>query len=315
MDGKILVIGGGMMGSGIAAVAAHAGSRVTVVEPDEAVRGTLKDRIFAITDELYSNGLLEDCQIAGLEERLACVSDLDDYNEKPDLVVEAISENLALKQELFGRLDKKFPVSVPLASNTSGLRITDITADVGHKERTLTTHFWFPAHLVLLVEVVMSEWTDRAMAVGVRELLKSWGKAPVLVQKDLPGQLANRIFQAVIREAAAIVEQGIASPADVDTAVKMGMGMRFPVWGPLEHVDAVGLELCESVQNNVLPSISAAQEAAGIFREKLTRGANGAKSGEGFYDWTVRSMPELEQLRNAYIMQSVKFLRNYGKRK
>ena len=118
----------------------------------------------------------------------------------------------------------------------------------------------------------MSQWTRQELAENVCHMLETWGKVPVLVKKDLPGQLANRIFQAVIREAAAIVEAGIAEPEDVDTAIKMGMGLRFPVWGPLEHVDAVGLELCESVQNHVLPSISSSRQAADIFREIAKHG-------------------------------------------
>ncbi len=299
------------MGSGMAAIALHAGCHVDVVEPDPASAGNLADRIGRVTRELLENEMISEQQAENIK-NFRHFPDLEEYPGDPDLVIEAISEVLEAKQELFARMDGIFDVKVPLASNTSGLRITDIARDMVHKERALTTHFWFPAHLVPLVEVVMSEWTDRDLAGAVCGMLKGWGKAPVLVKKDLPGQLANRIFQAVIREAAAIVESGIAEPEDVDTAIKMGMGLRFPVWGPLEHVDAVGLVLCESVQNHVLPSISAAREAADIFREKISRGDTGCQSGRGFYDWNERSIEELEQLRNRFLMQSVKFLKNYS---
>ena len=140
--------------------------------------------------------------------------------ERATLVIEAVYENLELKQNLFEKIDSILPEEIPIASNTSGLRITDISSRTVHTERTLTAHFWFPAHLVPLVEVVMGEKTDEAVAVMVKERLAGWGKAPVLVRKDLPGQLANRILQAVIREAVNIVEMGLASPEDVDTAVK-----------------------------------------------------------------------------------------------
>lgn len=298
------------MGSGIASVALHAGCHVDVVEPNPASAQGLGDRIDGITKELLENEMITRQQAENTK-NFRCFSSLEEDFGEPDLVIEAISEVLEAKQELFARLDEKFDKKIPLASNTSGLRITDIARNMTHKERAMTTHFWFPAHLVPLVEVVMSEWTDRSLAQTVCGMLKGWGKAPVLVKKDLPGQLANRIFQAVIREASAIVENGIAEPEDVDTAIKMGMGLRFPVWGPLEHVDAVGLVLCESVQNHVLPSISAAQEAATIFREKIENGDTGFRSGKGFYDWNERSMEQLEQLRNQFLMQSVKFLRNY----
>lgn len=309
---KILIVGGGMMGSGIAAVALHAGNEVAIIEPSDAAAASVADRIFKVTKELLDHDMISKEQ-AGHADDFKLFSDLESYRDQPDLVIEAISEILEAKQNLFVEMDRKFDSCIPLASNTSGLRITDIAKDIVHKERAMTTHFWFPAHLVPLVEVVMSEWTDRKLAGMVYDMLKNWGKAPVLVKKDLPGQLANRIFQAVIREATSIVENGIADPEDVDTAIKMGMGLRFPVWGPLEHVDAVGLVLCESVQDHVLPSISADQEAADIFREKIKNGHTGYTSGQGFYNWNEKSMEELEKLRNRFIMQSVKFLKNYQK--
>ena len=308
---RVLIVGGGMMGSGIAAVAAHAGNRVAIVEPFAPARERILSRIHAVTDELLANEMIEEEQVEGLDERIEILEDLSQVNQDVQLIIEAITENLALKQEIFAKLDAMFPVSVPIASNTSGLRITDISKNVQHKERTITTHFWFPAHLVPLVEVVMSEWTNETIAREVYSELKTWGKAPVLVRQDLPGQLANRILQAVIREASSIVELGIASPEDVDTAIKMGMGLRFPVWGPLEHVAAVGVDLCTSVQDTVLPGICKSTKAADIFREKLAAGELGYKSGKGFYDWSKKDMKALERLRNAFIMQSVKFIRDY----
>lgn len=299
------------MGSGIAAVALHAGNQVAVVEPSKAAGDGLTERIGAVTRELLENEMITEDQAKNAE-NFRLYKSLEDYSDRPDLVIEAISEIVEEKQRLFALLDERFDENIPLASNTSGLRITDIAKDMAHKERAMTTHFWFPAHLVPLVEVVMSEWTRKDLAKKVYQMLKGWGKAPVLVKKDLPGQLANRIFQAVIREAISIVENGIAEPEDVDTAVKMGMGMRFPVWGPLEHVDAVGLKLCQSVQDNVLPSISDSKQAADIFREKLEKGDGGYQSQRGFYDWNEKSMDKLQQLRNQFIMQSVKFLRGKG---
>lgn len=134
-----------------------------------------------------------------------------------------IIENVEAKQNLFAQLDAVLPVEVPICSNTSGLRITDISAKCVHPERTVTTHFWLPAHLVPLVEVVMGDKTDEAVAVAVRDELRKWKKAPVLVKRDLPGQLANRVFQAIIRESIDIVASGLASAEDVDTAISCGI--------------------------------------------------------------------------------------------
>jgi len=137
-------------------------------------------------------------------------------------------------------------------------------------------------------------------------MLLSWGKAPVIVKKDLPGQLANRILQAVIREAVNIVETGLASPEDVDTAIKMGMALRFPVWGPLEHVDAAGVDLCCSVQNTVLPEISGRSDASPLFSKLIDNGNLGYKSGEGFYNWSKKDMNALIKKRNEFIVHALK---------
>jgi 3-hydroxybutyryl-CoA dehydrogenase len=218
-----------------------------------------------------------------------------------------------LKQALFRDLDTLLPPDVILASNTSGLQITRIAQDMTHPERALTAHFWFPPHLVPLVEVVMSEHTDPAMAEKMREILLSWAKVPVLVRRDLPGQLANRILQAVIREAVYIVESGLASAEDVDTAIKMGMGIRFPAWGPLEHIDAVGLDLALSVQRNVLPGLRNAAEPGQHLMKLVADGTLGYKTGQGFYDWREKDMQQLVARRDRFIVEALRILRSKEK--
>jgi 3-hydroxybutyryl-CoA dehydrogenase len=189
------------------------------------------------------------------------------------------------------------------------LRITEIAKFTKHPERTATTHFWFPAHLVPLVEVVMGDKTDERIASRVKELLLKWNKAPVIVKKDLPGQLANRILQAMIREAIHIVQMGLATPEDVDTAVKMGMGIRMPVWGPLEHIEAVGLDLALSVQNSVLPGICNDLVPSTYLKELVTTGKLGYKTGAGFYDWSAKDMKALTEKRDIFIMNALRLIR------
>lgn len=308
MRNTIVIVGSGLMGSGIAAISALAGNNTVLVDTEssrieagiESAKGCMR--------ELMNHDLAKENQVKEATKRLSGTDCLEISLADAKMVIEAVYENLKLKQELFQKLDSLLPENIPITSNTSGLRITDIAKNVCHPERTMTTHFWFPAHLVPLVEVVMSENTDPAMAEFVKEELAGWGKAPVLVRRDLPGQLANRILQAVIREAVNIVEMGLANPEDVDTAVKMGMGIRFPAWGPLEHIDAVGLDLCQSVQNTVLPGISDRREAAGLFNELIEQGNLGYKTGKGVYDWSVKDMEKLAEKRNQFIIGALKLL-------
>ena len=312
MKNKVVIVGAGMMGSGIAAITALAGCRTVLVSTsyESAERGRLK--ALDCIKELKNNGLATD-ENELAETRIEIANTLEEAVKDASLVIEAIYEKLEIKQELFAKLDELLPAEVPILSNTSGLLISKIAALVkNHPERTMTAHFWLPGHLIPLVEVVMWEKTDESMATAVMDELKSWGKAPVLVRKDLPGQLANRMFQALIREAVNIVKIGLASPEDVDTAIKMGMGIRFPAWGPLEHIDAVGLDLCLSVQETVLPGIS--KEEGNEYLENLVKqGHLGYKSKSGIYDWTKKDMDKLLSGRNEYIIYALKKLKEWEK--
>lgn len=308
MRDSVVVIGTGMMGSGIAAISALAGNRTIMLNPDREQALTGVDNARRDIRELLNHKLTTADQAAGADEMLIAADQAEAAAEQAKLMIEAVPEVLSLKQEVFRQWDDWLPPDVPMLSNTSGLRITDIAILMKHPERAVTAHFWFPAHLVPLVEVVIGEMTEREIAVQVRDTLESWGKKPIIVNKDLPGQLANRILQAVIREAVNIVETGLATPEDVDTAVKMGMGIRFPAWGPLEHIDAVGLDLCTSVQDQVLPEISNATSALLTMKDLVANGNLGYKTGKGIYDWSQKDMDELKNKRNEFIIHALKKL-------
>lgn len=309
MRNTVIVVGSGLMGSGIACCCALAGNPTVLIDLnlDNAVKG--KENAAKNIDELASNELCTAEEAQKAKSLLAADQDYANYKDSACMVIEAIFENLEAKQSLFKDMDQIFPAEVPLCSNTSGLRITDISALCSvHPERTVTTHFWFPGHLVPLVEVVVGDRTDIHIASSVKATLNSWGKAAVLVKRDLPGQLANRVLQAVIREAVNIVEIGLADPEDIDTAVKMGMGIRLPVWGPLEHIEAAGLDLCQNVQRTVLPEISARTDPSPLFAELVDNGDLGYKTGKGFYDWSVKDMDKLAKNRNDFIICARKFM-------
>lgn len=302
----IAVIGCGMMGSGIGAMAALAGKRTILVDVDEARTEAGLKKAAACIKLREENGLNTKEEAEKAMQLLSTSTKMPEAVAPADIVIEAIIENMAAKQALFAQLDELLDVSVPICSNTSGLRITEIASLCKHPERTFTTHFWLPAHLVPLVEVVMGEKSAAAMAEGIVSELKSWKKAPVLVRQDLPGQLANRVFQAIIREAIAIVASGLASAEDVDTAISCGMAMRFPEWGPLMHLDAIGLNLGLSVQDTVLPSISAEKTANDYIRSLINQGNLGASTGKGFYDWSERNIEKAMNKRDEFIIEAVK---------
>jgi 3-hydroxybutyryl-CoA dehydrogenase len=212
---------------------------------------------------------------------------------------------MTLKQALFAEVEAVCADEAIVASNTSGLRISEISARMRRPQRAVTTHFYMPPHLVPLVDVVKGERTADDTIARVHALLTAAGKKPVVVRMDTPGQLGIRLLQAVNREAFNIVRRGIASAEDVDTAIKYGPGLRFPVYGPLEHADLVGLDFIDAVASYVWPDLSTEREPT-LLREMTARGERGVKDGRGFYDWSRRDPDEVKRVRDAFLLQRLK---------
>jgi 3-hydroxybutyryl-CoA dehydrogenase len=216
-------------------------------------------------------------------------------------VFESVAEDLDLKQRIFRELERVAPKDAVLASNTSGLQITRIAEGMAHPERAATAHFWNPPHLMPLVEIVKGERTSDATVSALRDLLTHAGKQTVVVLKDVPGQLGNRLQHALFREAFHILQEGVASVEDVDSAVKHGFGLRFPAYGLLEHADMVGLDMMQAIDGYLFPSLSAADKPPPFVRELIARGELGAKTGHGLYDWTVRNAAGVIEARDRFV--------------
>src|SRR5262249_52613286 len=245
------VIGTGMMGPGIAGTLALGGVRATILSrtEDGAAKGLEAAR--SQIRLLEQNGLAEPAQASRAIDLLDATSSFDSAAARVDLVVESAPENMELKQNLFAHMDSIARPDAVLASNTSGLSITAIASRCAQPQRVLTTHFWNPPHLMPLVEIVKGEKTSAEAALDVRELLAHCGKVPVIVKKDRPGQLGNRLQMAMVREAVNCVAEGIADVEDVDQVCKAGFGLRLPVYGVFEHQDMVGLDMCLSIVDYV----------------------------------------------------------------
>jgi 3-hydroxybutyryl-CoA dehydrogenase len=199
-----------------------------------------------------------------------------------------------------------------LASNTSGLSITAIASRCRHPERVLTTHFWNPPHLMPLVEIVKGERTSAQAASDIRDLLAHCGKVPVVVKKDRPGQLGNRMQMALVREAVNIVAEGIADVEDVDLAARSGFGLRLPVYGIFEHQDLVGLDMGLGIVDYVSQDLYNEPRAPELYKQKVAAGELGVKTGKGFYDWSHKSADEVKSRRDRFVLE---FLRSEKARK
>lgn len=308
---SVAVVGTGQMGPGIAVATTLAGFDTTLVGRSEESVARGGQAYEAALSFLVDHSAISSEEASAARGHLARSTDLTAV-APADLVIESIVEHLPTKQHFFAELEGICPPETLISSNTSGLRITDIAIRMQRPERAVTTHFWNPGHLMPLVEVIQGEHTTEETVQRVFAFLTECGKRPVIGHKDVPGQICNRLFQAVIREAIYIVENGIASPEGVETAIKAGMGLRFPVWGPLEHIDAAGLDLAVKVQGTVLPSLCRATEPGQYLQDLVARGDLGEKTGRGFYDWSARSMEDLKEARDLFLVERYKEARRSG---
>jgi 3-hydroxybutyryl-CoA dehydrogenase len=275
---RIAVIGAGLMGHGLAQVFALAGHDVTIYDSSEASLGTVKERIATNLRDLGDD--------PHAVERVRPTGDLKDCLRDVHYVVEAVLEDLPLKQKLFAEIETHVHRTTILASNTSVIPITDIMRGLRRRERALGTHWWNPPYLVPLVEVIGTQWTAPAAIDWTMRLHAAIGKTPVHVKKDVPGFVGNRLQHALWREAVALVEHGICDAETVDTVIKAAFGRRLAVLGPLENADMVGTDLTLAIHNTVLPAIESRPGPSPYLQKLVADGKLGFKSGEGFRKWT-----------------------------
>lgn len=281
----VAVVGAGIMGGGLATHFTLEGCDVTLVDHrqsnlDEATE-RIRDAVGLLRDEA---GVTETRE--AVVDAVGMTLDQDEGVSDADIVLETVSEDLSVKQSVFSEIARAAPEDAILASNTSGIQITDIASGVPDAaDRIVGCHWWNPPYLMPLVEVVRGEQTSDRTVERVVSFVEGVDRNPITVERDVPGFVWNRIQFAVLRECMHIVDEGIASIEDVDAAVRDGYALRTAVVGPFETVDLSGLELFRDISRDLYPHLCTDETPSDLFDEYLDAGRTGVDDGAGFYDY------------------------------
>jgi 3-hydroxybutyryl-CoA dehydrogenase len=305
---RISVFGPGMMGHAIAQEFAVAGYDVTLYGRNEKRLDEAHIRVENSLNELAIWKLLEADDVEFALSRLKTTTDIENAGASADLIVESIVEVLEMKKELFAKLDEICPRKTIFASNTSSLMPSMLAEATRRRDRFLVAHYFNPPYLMPLIEIVRAKDTSDKTVKAIYDLYEGMGKSPIVCQKEAPGFIANRLQLVLWREAFNIVQRGIASPQDVDRAVKNSFGRRLGMVGPFELYEYIdGYDLTLQCEKYILPDMDTSNQSYPLLLEKVEKGELGAKTGKGFYDWT----PEFtEAWRKKILKGLVRFVRN-----
>jgi 3-hydroxybutyryl-CoA dehydrogenase len=299
------VVGAGTMGPGIAAVLSAAGVETSLwarrKEAADAAATDAESRVRL----LESSGLADSAGAA-----IRPSADLGAALDGTGIVIEAISEDIEAKRALLAAVEAQVGEATILASTTSGLDPDAISRDLRHPERFVVAHFWNPAHLIPLVEVLGSSAATPSLVDVVCRWLETIGKHPVRLRKFVPGFLGVRLQQAVVREAVALLEDGVAAAEDIDAATRLSFGARFPIIGPLETSDLGGLDVVANIHEYLLADLDASSEPQQGLMSLVESGKLGVKSGEGFYDWSLRDAEDLIRRRDEELLMRMRMWRD-----
>jgi 3-hydroxybutyryl-CoA dehydrogenase len=282
----LAVVGNGIIGHGIAQVFASSGSEVVMIGRDPASLARATARIAASLGEFVRHQLIEASDVPVILGRIRTSVDLEDA-AGAQLVIEAVTEDLALKLDLFERLDAICAPPIVLASS-SGQPASALIARVAHPERVIATHFWYPPQLIPLVEVCAGPATEPEVTAWVCAALEAAGKETAIIAKEIPGFIGNRLQFAMLREAWALWASGAASAEAIDTVVRNSFGRRLGVTGPLESADVGGLQTMFHFGSSLMPHLDTGAAPAAAVADLVAQGADGLSNGRGVHDWSAR---------------------------
>lgn len=308
---NITIIGSGVMGSGIAQSFARYGYQVVLndltVEHLEKAKKRIKENLELLVEEEI---LTASC----MEEALKAITyktDLSEAIHHADFIIEAIPEVIEMKWELYRQIENLKKADTIVASNTSTFPITRLVENASFAHKMIITHFFNPGHLVPLVEIVKHEQTEEEVVKTTIELMRKIGKSPVVLNKEISGFIANRLQTALMREAFYLLKEGVASAADIDTAITAGPGFRWAFTGPIEIADFGGLDTWQRVFENVAPSLDQSITAPEIITNLVAENKLGAKTGEGIFQYEDSMVSEKLKVRDRYFIQLEK-VKNKG---
>ena len=291
----VAIIGNGIIGHGMAQIFASAGRDVVMIGRNKASLARARRRIEASLGDFATHRLIARRDIPAIMKRIATSIRLEDA-AAAQLVIEAVTEDLNLKREIFGRLDRICPPPTVLASS-SGQPASALIAKVRHPERVIATHFWYPPQLIPLVEVCAGPRTAPDVTRWVVRQLRAAGKEPAVIDREIPGFIGNRLQFAMLREAWALWASGAASAEAIDTVVKSSFGRRVGVTGPLESADIGGLQTMYHFGASLMPHLDTDKLPAKAVKKLVAKGANGLANGRGVYNWKKRDGKALVKAR------------------
>jgi 3-hydroxybutyryl-CoA dehydrogenase len=292
----VAVIGTGIMAAGIAAGFLAQSVPVVILGRSKEKADACLDKAITLAEKIGISGSYS-TQSQGAIKAKQTAQILEDWSDWSacEWVIETVAENLVLKQELFQYLDERVPAHIPIGSNSSGFPISKIAFGLKTANRMMGAHYFMPAEVVPLVEIVMGEKTELRFADQACALYKRIGKKPVLVKKDIPGFLANRIQHALMREALSLVQEGIASPEDIDDAVRYSFGFRYAAVGPMTQKEISGWDGMANAAKEIYPSLSNITTLPPKVVQLMSEGKTGMKAGEGFRKWTPAEITQVSE--------------------
>lgn len=290
---RAAVIGLGTMGPGMAATLARGGMDVDVFDTSaDALKRTEGDvkTAHAVLERIGGPAAAKPGEIRYHTDLKACVAN-------SEFVIESVPERADIKTKVFAELDKLAPADCILASNTSGIPITKLQAATTKPGRVVGMHWSNPPHVIPVIEVIAGNHTTQATVDATTAVIKGLGLLPVVVKKDVPGFVENRVLYAIMRECVALAEQGVIGPEDLDTCVKWGIGFKLAVIGPLELLDVAGLDIYEAVASYLNADLDKRGDVSPMITERTKRGELGMKTGKGIYSYTPELIQQLRMQR------------------